>query len=745
MTITLANGNTIDITPSDSSARYAQLTGDDWVELRWESAEYVEIRPGSSLSFQGLTYTVERPQDITIVHRRDYEYVVRFDSPLARLKYLPFVDPSDGRVSFAVTGNAGTHLQMLVSGINAVSDVAWSVGNTPTATEEKTISYDSMTLHEALELVAETFGMEFEVIGTALYLRRVEYNKATPLALKYGYGNGLKSGIHRANNGDFPPVLAAVAKGGNRNINTSSNQGGYGSKTLHMPGPGVVNGIPNIIAFDGEKYAYLDGYSSGTYHYDEESGFSSADAKYYIITNDGHFIKYAGRDGQLPTMPAMTAGTKMDIIDLTHIYPQKEHTVTAVTSQQKTAQAQDGTTETYQEYTIEFATDIDYHAAMIPGSSSLTVIFQTGMLAGREFDANFVQPWQTGDAGKFVVISKFIDDERMPGGLFIPAAGDKFRVFNCMLPQQYIRDDSDWSGAEWDMAREAARYMYTYGEEHYTWEADLSTVFAHGMTAAQFAKVRIGGYVSFTDLAVQVQPLLIRITELKQPLNHPRRVEIKLEEYTRLRWGRRKQIAGDSAQRINSSGVSAEVSGLGYSKTHSPSYSDLSQSTSACVKTISFDGTNYTPVSGLATLPSIKTINGQQVVGSGDIVVNGADEKLAMLYVTSSTYNVTYGSNRAMVFVIKDGIASVAVSLNDTNQRIPFRIIIDNNSNTSDVRLTFSIKYNGSLPDVEYMAPALKDARGYLLKAGDTMELEHLTWNLNNQVIGVLGLVFGSV
>lgn len=686
MIITLRNGNSINVIPSDPSVRHAQLLGDDWVELRFETPYYIDIEPGSSVEFGGRTYWVERPQDVTIRHRRNFEYTARFDSSAARLKYLPFINPDDGRVTFAVTGNANVHLALLVRAANGISAQAWTAGNTVYDSREVTVSYDSMSLWEALSLLADSFGTEYEVDGTAIYLRKVEYNKSAPLILSYGYGNGLKSGIQRSNNGDFPPVLAVAVKGGNRNINTSSNQSAYGAKTLHMPGPGVVHGIPNIIGFDGEKFAYMDGYSAqGGYHYDKETGFDDTSAKYYETSGDGRMLYYAGADAQNPTMPSLSAGTNVEIIDLSHIYPQKEHTVTAVTSQQKTAQAQDGTTETYLEYTVEFATDIDYHDAMIPGSSSLTVIFQSGQLAGRKFDANFVQPWQTGDVGKFVIISKFIDDERMPGGTFVPAVGNRFRVFNCMLPQQYIRDDSDFSGAEWDMAREAVRHMWAYGGSSYRWDADLSTVFAAGMTEAQFAKVRVGGYVSFSDPDVQPQQLLVRIAELRQPLNHERRAEIVLEEYSRLRYRRRGVAMKDSVQRLEAERVDGVVQTGAYNNTHMPSYEDLEEVADSSVGSIIFDRNTYTPSGGVVTLPNLKTVDGQTIKGNGAV---GTGRMYGGVYngmAQASGLSVSSSSRYLYSLQFPDGKRTFSLNVSNSHDNV---FVLDNSGNKTQATVT---------------------------------------------------------
>lgn len=546
MTINLPNGNTLTVVPSDSSARYSQLTGDDWIELKWESAEYVDIPTGSSVEFQGVTYTVERPQDVNIVSRRNYEYTVRFDTVAARLKHIKYINPDDGRVEFSVTGDANVHLNILIRGANQLSGENWTAGNRVIGGKEATINYDGLYLYDAIELIAETFATEFEIAGTAIYLRKVEYNKSLPLHLSYGneVGNGLQPGIKRRNYGDRPKVVALAVKGGNRNLNTSTNENSYDSKTLHMPVE-LSRNIPMVIGYDGQRFAYSDSWSQETgYHYKEDTGFDGSAAKYYQVGGAGRMLYYAGVNGASPTMPALIAGTDMDVADLTWIYPTVTHTVTAVETRQETVTSPDGGSETYTAYNIKIQTTIDYHDAMIPGSSSLEIIFQTGQLAGKEFDANF--SLESG-VGTFVIISKFIDDERMPGGTFIPAVGDTFKVFNCMLPQAYIREDSDNSGAEWEMAREAVKILWDKGGIHYTWEADLSGIYAASLPQASFDKIRIGGYVSFSDPEAQPEDLLIRITEIKQPLNHPKWVEIKLEDFSRIR-RRRKKAAMESSR-----------------------------------------------------------------------------------------------------------------------------------------------------------------------------------------------------
>ena len=213
-----------------------ELTGDEYVELKFSTAVYKEIATGSYIVFKSKTYYLNRPQDVKIVHRRNYEYTARFDAVAAVLKHRPFVNPDDGRVEFPVTGDLDEHVTLLVRSALAYTPFAWVKGNVLSDTAEKCISYNGLTMWEAIELMAEEFGTEFEFRGTTIDVCKVEYNEDAPLELQYGKNNGLVSGIPRSNYGDNPPVYGLIVKGSSQNINTSTNQQvSYGDKTLHMP------------------------------------------------------------------------------------------------------------------------------------------------------------------------------------------------------------------------------------------------------------------------------------------------------------------------------------------------------------------------------------------------------------------------------------------------------------------------------------------------------------------------------
>ena len=587
MTITLKNGNTYSVVPDDDSARYAELTGSDYIELKFSSAEYIEITPGSSVSFEGRTYWVERPQDVEIVHSRNYGYTVRLETEAARLRYLPFSNPDDNRVSFPVTGTLSDHLGLIVGSLTMQTGETWTAGNGLQTSEQKALTYDALSLREALEMLAEAYDTEFQIEGKTITVGKVEYNKSLPLNLKYGKNNGLLSGIHRSNYGDEPPMMGLYVKSGSRNLNTSSNQDAYGAKTLHMPEE-VTHGVAMVIGFDGSKFCWRTGASSWT----AQTGFNTSAARYYVVSGGGYKLLYAGTDRDNLTLPDISHGCSVGVAGLEDIYPTITHTVTAVAHTTPS-----GNDEAIYTITFNNSGNIDYADAQIPGNT-IQIVFQSGMLTGKEFDVEFVSP------ASFRIQGRDIDDEWMPKGSYVPATGDTFKVFNCMLPQAYIRDDSTHTGAEWELAHAAVKYLDQRRGLTYSWSANLDPVYASSMVAANYTKLRIGGYVSFMDTSVQPEALLIRIIGLKQPLNHPKWMEITLAERSSLRRRRRAELLANSEYLTKLENINVTLN------TDGQYIGDISNQAAGAVQNVIFDGQQYTPQNGTVTLPHVKTIDG---------------------------------------------------------------------------------------------------------------------------------------
>ena len=485
----------LDVQVDDTSYRYRAIMGDHSLTLRYSLAEHVEIPIGSYCDYQGQRYTLKRPEALKMQHTRSFEYTVTFDSPQADAKMWKFRNPIDKRLKFPLTATPREHLQMFVDNMNARSS-GWTIGSCIEG-EEKLISYDHDYCWDALGKMAEEFETEFEISDKQVSLCRVERFKSQPLALSYGRGNGFRSGIGRTNDGDTPPVEILYIQGGTDNIDRSK----YGSNELHLPKSGVLR-------YDGS-------------HFEGESGYVAANARVYTTDANGTYVRRSDRD---------LSSQAEDSLDLTHIYPKRIGTVSAVITEDAEKNFYDFTDES-------IPAALNYEDCLIAGET-MTVQFQSGMLAGYgEFDVKYYHEavevvenhvTRTKRARRFEIVPKEEDGIIMPDSSFKPVAGDKYIVFHCQLPAAYINDPSTKTGAEWDAFRAAVRYMYDNEDAQFSFTGELDGLWAKQDWANVGGHIVCGGYIQFTDARFQTEAILVRITGIKDYINKPHSPEVEL-------------------------------------------------------------------------------------------------------------------------------------------------------------------------------------------------------------------------
>ena len=176
----------------------------------------------------------------------------------------------------------------------------------------------------------------------------------------------------------------------------------------------------------------------------------------------------------------------------------------------------------YNFYDSSVPANLNFEDCLIAGQT-MTVIFQTGRLAGREFDVKYVH-----DGRKFEIVSSEQDGMTLPNASLYPEVGDKYAVFNISLPAAYVCDNATKTGASWDMFREAVRYLYEREERQFTFIGELDGIWAKKNWLAIGAKLVPGGYVDFSDPQFQPDGILIRITGVRDHINRPHSPELEL-------------------------------------------------------------------------------------------------------------------------------------------------------------------------------------------------------------------------
>ena len=370
-------------------------------------------------------------------------------------------------------------------------DKGWTVGECIDGVETL-IAYDHNFCIDALTRMASTFKTEYEFVGKCVSLRKIEYNKSNPLPLSYGRGNGFKPGVGRSNTGDNPPTEILFVQGGTDNIDPSK----YGSSELLLP-------KNQTLAYDGE-------------HFEDEDGFTASNARRYIVDEAGFSIRRY--DKELSSLAE-------DSLDCSEIYPKRVGTVSTVV-------VVDEENNFYDFVDTSIPSSLNYEDYLIEGET-MTVIFQSGMLAGREFEVKYYHDSVKGKAARrFEIVPADIDGQTMPNTTFAPKAGDKYAVFKCMLPTAYICDNATKTGASWDMFRAAIKHLFDNEDLEFTFTGELDGIWSKKDWVNIGGRIKLGGYIRFSDEQFQKDGVLVRITGIKDYINKPHSPVIELSNTT---------------------------------------------------------------------------------------------------------------------------------------------------------------------------------------------------------------------
>ena len=483
----------IEVEVGENSYRYKAIKDTNTLTLNFSLFEHVDLPVGSWIEFEGEKYYLLTPTNFKKNSTRNFEYTAIFEGEQAKLTKYKFLNPVDRKLKFSLTAKPIEHLQMLVDNLN-LRESGWQVGECVESVEN-VISYNHNSCMEALSQMAETFETEWEVSGKTINLRKVEYYKDNPLPLSYGRGNGFKPGVGRSNYDDAKQIEILYVQGGDRNIDMSK----YGNKELLLP-------VNASIRYDGT-------------HFEGENGFDANSARSYTVDADGFSIKRSQGD-----LSSKNEGS----LDCSNIYPNWEHVVT------KAVEVKDGVWDIYAENTANYPNNspanLNYNDSRIAGETA-TIIFQSGMLAGKEFDIVQTEKALTGydyNTKRFELVSQEIDGESMPNKTFAPRVGDKFRLFGISLPDPYICDNATKSGASWEMFRTAVRYLYENEEPKFSFTGELDGIWAKKNWLNIGGRLCLGGHILFTDDQFQQNGVVIRIVGMKTYVNNIHSPEIEL-------------------------------------------------------------------------------------------------------------------------------------------------------------------------------------------------------------------------
>lgn len=500
---------------------FSQIMGENYLQLEFKHGDYIDIRRDSYCVYGGVKYTLIQAVVVDKTSTVEYNYTARFEAPQELLKNIIMTHMArEGQTltkayerNFSLAGTAREHVEMLLRNTGRLN-ANFSIGTIDTSlTGVKVVAYNVVDCKSALQLIANAFETEWwvegnETNGYTVNLGKCSFSENNPTPLAYGYDNGVLGGAKRQLHKDAQRMTHIAVQGGSRNINTLSqlpNVPAYQFSTLHLPL------LENAV--DGVGTIYYDVKNN---KFDGETGFVFANS--VLLTID--------RNANTMTSSLFTEGEDVVVeraYDLSEYYPQKTRKVTAFAFQRNN-------TEFYiEDSTIESA--CDYKAYQL-GGEKITVVFQTGALAGKTFDVinynHTNRRFECALADYDTISMPSVDIEMWRPVADSVFGGDEFIVYGTALPRSYFADTTTdpYSGAEWDMCRRTASILCENFNDKFSYSLPIDANWLSRRTEEERARLKCGFWVHFSDNQLCGGGEDIRITAVKQYLTRPLQPEL---------------------------------------------------------------------------------------------------------------------------------------------------------------------------------------------------------------------------
>lgn len=472
--INYARRVSLEVEVDDTSNLYRALMQKPQLILKFSLPEYIDFPVGTWCEFENEVFTLNSEKNLTKNGKRNITYNMTLGGDEDRLALYKMRNSVDGRLKYSMCAKPSELVEEVVKNLNQREGAdVWSVGTCIESTE-KTVEFNHVYIDAAIQSIADTFETEWEIVNHVISLHKVEYFKQDPLPLSYGRGNGFVPGLGRTTSTDQAPIKRIYTQGGTRNIDRSK----YG---------GVDSDFPEYVITSAE----LRLPPNQTLEYEGRT---------YKTDSDGYFVERADK---------ISTAVKEDSLDCSEIYPSRVGTVSLV-------ETVDAGKHFYDIIDTSIDAALNYNDYIIEGETP-TIIFQSGMLAGKEFEFKYKHAQR-----RFEIVPQEIDGIIMPDPTtgYMPVVGNEYAVFGIMLPKQYFFNNNDKTGAAWDMFREAAKKLYENEDPKFTFKGDLQGLWAKNNWLRVGGRLVVGGYILFSDEQFAKEGLPIRITGIKTYVNN---------------------------------------------------------------------------------------------------------------------------------------------------------------------------------------------------------------------------------
>lgn len=409
---------------TQSSQRVEELMVSDYIQLSWNSHSNEELPVGSYIEYNGERFSLLEPYKPTQKNEVEYTYTPQFKSKIMRWGKMPFFFYSEynGIVSkepdWTLTSNPADFMKCICDAIKNETGENWTYSIDASLPASASLSFSTIDILSGLNEIASAFETEWyaDKFTKTLYLGKAEFGNAVTLKV----GENIQ--IPSTNNTKEGYYTRFYAFGSTRNI------------AQDYKGANVNNLVNKRLTLDPAKYP--NGYKD---------------------------IREGLKEGEI--------FSKVLIFD--NVYPSSKLSISGVRPRlmyrldDSGNKIQLGTDESgnpiYDQYAIWYfrIEGFDFDVSNILEGHKLSVSFESGSLAGREFELKYYEKDEnitTSDGitfqakkGDYEILFIEESDYIIPSmtGL-VPNDGDNIVLFNIKMPSEYTQSAYEELEAELD-------------------------------------------------------------------------------------------------------------------------------------------------------------------------------------------------------------------------------------------------------------------------------------------------------
>ncbi len=173
----------------------------------------LDLRVGDHLEYKGEVMELNAIPDVNKVSRYDFRMEFSFQGLRHRLGRWILDD--EGAVIFPYTASLDDFMAMFLESLSG-KDSGWALGDLESDAGVFTLEFDCTNLWDALNMIAEGAGCEWQIIGKSIHVKKT-VGQATAIKLSVGKDNGLYS-IARKNLDGTRIVNTVYGIGGDKNL-----------------------------------------------------------------------------------------------------------------------------------------------------------------------------------------------------------------------------------------------------------------------------------------------------------------------------------------------------------------------------------------------------------------------------------------------------------------------------------------------------------------------------------------------